>query len=77
MLIISFTKVFQVLLKAHKDIVHVSLDPFYVTRKNINPNKVLLVSGGGSGHEPLHTGYIGQGMLDIALSWTYFYLPNT
>ena len=52
--------------EAHKDIVHVNFDPFYVTRNNTNPNKVLLVSGGGSGHEPLHTGYIGQGMLDVA-----------
>jgi dihydroxyacetone kinase-like protein len=62
--------------EAHKDIVHVSLDPFYVTRKNINPNKVLLVSGGGSGHEPLHTGYIGQGMLDIACPGHIFTSPT-
>ena len=62
--------------EAHKDIVNVSLDPFYVTRKNINPNKVLLVSGGGSGHEPLHTGYIGQGMLDIACPGHIFTSPT-
>ena len=62
--------------EAHKDIVHVNLDPFYVTRKNTNPNKVLLVSGGGSGHEPLHTGYIGQGMLDIACPGHIFTSPT-
>ena len=62
--------------EAHKDIVNVNLDPFYVTRKNINPNKVLLVSGGGSGHEPLHTGYIGQGMLDIACPGHIFTSPT-
>ena len=62
--------------EAHKDIVHVNLDPFYVTRKKINPNKVLLVSGGGSGHEPLHTGYIGQGMLDIACPGHIFTSPT-
>ena len=52
--------------KAHADIVALNLDPIFMTRKEINPNKVLLVSGGGSGHEPLHTGYIGKGMLDVA-----------
>ena len=62
--------------EAHKDIVNVYLVPFYVTRKNINPNKVLLVSGGGSGHEPLHTGYIGQGMLDIACPGHIFTSPT-
>ena len=62
--------------EAHKDIVHVNLDPFYVTRKKTNPNKVLLVSGGGSGHEPLHTGYIGQGMLDIACPGHIFTSPT-
>ena len=62
--------------EANKDIVNVNLDPFYVTRKNINPNKVLLVSGGGSGHEPLHTGYIGQGMLDIACPGHIFTSPT-
>ena len=62
--------------EANKDIVNVNLDPFYVTRKNIYPNKVLLVSGGGSGHEPLHTGYIGQGMLDIACPGHIFTSPT-
>jgi len=62
--------------KAHDDIVALNLDPIFVTRKKINPNKVLLVSGGGSGHEPLHTGYIGKGMLDVACPGHVFTSPT-
>ncbi len=62
--------------KAHNDLVKVNLDPIFVTRKIINPNKVLLVSGGGSGHEPLHTGYIGKGMLDVACPGHIFTSPT-
>jgi len=62
--------------KAHDDIVALNLDPIFVTRKEINPNKVLLVSGGGSGHEPLHTGYIGKGMLDVACPGHVFTSPT-
>ena len=46
--------------RAHEDSVALSLDPIFLTRKEINPKKVLLISGGGSGHEPLHTGFIGK-----------------
>ena len=60
---------------AHNNLVTLNLNPIFVTRKEINPNKVLLVSGGGSGHEPLHTGYIGKGMLDKQdLGGTLLYL---
>ena len=62
--------------KAHDDIVALNLDPIFVTRKEINPNKVLLISGGGSGHEPLHTGYIGKGMLDVACPGHVFTSPT-
>jgi dihydroxyacetone kinase-like protein len=62
--------------KAHEDLIYLNLDPVFVTRKEINPNKVLLVSGGGSGHEPLHTGYLGQGMLDVACPGHVFTSPT-
>ena len=38
-----------------------------IKKKNINPDKVSLISGGGSGHEPAHAGYVGTGMLDCAV----------
>lgn len=47
-----------------------------VYRKNISENKVALISGGGSGHEPAHAGYVGQGMLDAAVSGSVFTSPT-
>jgi dihydroxyacetone kinase-like protein len=38
-----------------------------ISRKNLTRGKVGLVSGGGSGHEPLHAGFVGTGMLDVAV----------
>jgi len=52
--------------EAHKNIVLLHESPIYVTRAKLNPDKVAIVSGGGSGHEPLHAGFVGQGMLDAA-----------
>ena len=53
--------------KAHNDIVSFNHQPHYIYRKHTSkPNKVALISGGGSGHEPLHTGLVGIGMLDAA-----------
>ena len=47
---------------AHADRVRVSLDPFYIARKDAPvKGKVALVSGGGSGHEPMHGGFVGIG----------------
>jgi dihydroxyacetone kinase-like protein len=52
---------------AHRDIVSVNLSPAYVMRKGgTKSGKVALVSGGGSGHEPMHAGFVGHGMLDAA-----------
>ena len=51
---------------AHADLVALNLNPNFLTRKNKAHNKVAIISGGGSGHEPLHAGYIGVGMLDAA-----------
>ena len=61
---------------AHSDIVEVHFEPTFVTRKHKAHNKVALISGGGSGHEPLHTGYIGKGMLDAACPGQVFTSPT-
>lgn len=47
-----------------------------VYRKNMKPGKVGLVSGGGSGHEPLHGSYVGTGMLDAAAAGEMFTSPT-
>lgn len=61
---------------AHSDIVSLHLDPNYLTRKKKSQNKVAIISGGGSGHEPLHAGYIGHGMLDAACPGHVFSSPT-
>ena len=62
--------------QAHPNLVSVNLDPMYVIRKNIANKKVVLISGGGSGHEPLHLGFVGHGMLDIACPGHVFTSPT-
>jgi len=47
-----------------------------IIRKNRKTDKVALVSGGGSGHEPAHAGYVGEGMLDAAVSGPVFTSPG-
>ena len=61
---------------AHADLVSLHLNPNFLTRKNIAKNKVAIISGGGSGHEPLHAGYIGYGMLDAACPGHVFSSPT-
>jgi dihydroxyacetone kinase-like protein len=61
---------------AHADLVELNLDPNFITRKNKAVNKVAIISGGGSGHEPLHAGYIGYGMLDAACPGHIFTSPT-
>lgn len=62
---------------AHADLVTVSADPTFITRKDAPVSgKVGLVSGGGSGHEPLHAGYVGKGMLDAAVPGAVFTSPT-
>lgn len=62
---------------AHHDLVKVNTDPAYVTRRDAPVSgKVSLVSGGGSGHEPLHSGYVGRGMLDAAVPGAVFTSPT-
>jgi len=61
---------------AHADIL--TLDPSgkFVRRKNLKHGKVALLSGGGSGHEPLHAGFVGHGMLDAACPGQVFTSPT-
>ena len=47
-----------------------------VKKKEINRNKVSLISGGGSGHEPAHAGFVGKGMLDAAVCGDIFASPS-
>jgi len=62
---------------AHADVVAVHTDPIFVTRAGgAVQGKVGLVSGGGSGHEPLHAGFVGLGMLDAAVPGAVFTSPT-
>ncbi|WP_130177520.1 dihydroxyacetone kinase subunit DhaK [Cryobacterium sp. SO1] len=62
---------------AHADIVRVSLDPVFIVRADAPvAGKVGIVSGGGSGHEPLHGGFVGFGMLDAAVPGPVFTSPT-
>lgn len=46
-----------------------------VVRANKKEGKVALISGGGSGHEPAHAGYVGEGMLDAAVAGAVYTSP--
>jgi dihydroxyacetone kinase-like protein len=62
---------------AHPDLVTVHIDPHYVVRADAPvQGKVALVSGGGSGHEPMHGGFVGMGMLDAACPGEVFTSPT-
>jgi dihydroxyacetone kinase-like protein len=62
---------------AHPDYVNVNFEPYYVYRADAPVNgKVALVSGGGSGHEPMHGGFVGMGMLDGACPGEVFTSPT-
>ncbi|NFV81074.1 dihydroxyacetone kinase subunit DhaK [Magnetospirillum aberrantis] len=62
---------------AHADRLRICFDPFYVVRKDATAKgKVALVSGGGSGHEPMHGGFVGYGMLDAACPGHVFTSPT-
>jgi len=61
---------------AHADIVCMGESAPFVQRRHPKPGKVALVSGGGSGHEPLHSGFVGHGMLDAACPGRVFTSPT-
>ena len=61
---------------AHADILALGAGHKFVRRKSLKPGKVALISGGGSGHEPLHSGFVGVGMLDAACPGQVFTSPT-
>ena len=61
---------------AHADILLLGPERKFVRRRTLKPGKVALISGGGSGHEPLHAGYVGRGMLDAACPGQVFTSPT-
>src|SRR5437870_4469947 len=62
---------------AHPDILKVFFDPVYVVRTDAPvQGKVGVLSGGGSGHEPMHAGFVGRGMLDAACPGQVFTSPT-
>ncbi|MDV7104977.1 dihydroxyacetone kinase subunit DhaK [Vibrio sp. TH_r3] len=64
----------QGIAKAHPEL-DVNMEPMYIVNKQDKP-KVALVSGGGSGHEPMHGGFVGLGMLDGACPGQMFTSPT-
>lgn len=61
---------------AHADLITVDLEQQIIVRKGAPfSNKVGIISGGGSGHEPMHGGYVGYGMLDAACPGAVFTSP--
>ncbi|NNU27342.1 dihydroxyacetone kinase subunit DhaK [Isoptericola sediminis] len=62
---------------AHADQISVHTEPNFVTRAGGTPaGQVAVISGGGSGHEPLHAGFVGAGMLDAAVPGEVFTSPT-
>jgi len=61
---------------AHADLVELHTAPTFLSRRHRKSGKVALISGGGSGHEPLHIGFIGPGMLDGACPGQVFTSPT-
>jgi dihydroxyacetone kinase-like protein len=62
---------------AHSDIVQFNPQPRFIKRKSPGKTgKVAIISGGGAGHEPLHSGFVGLGMLDAACPGQIFTSPT-
>jgi dihydroxyacetone kinase-like protein len=62
---------------AHPDLIKVHYDPTFIVRADAPvKGKVGIVSGGGSGHEPMHGGFVGMGMLDAACPGAVFTSPT-
>src|SRR6266446_1828686 len=62
--------------RCHADLVSLDSEFRFVSRKEKQAGKVALISGGGSGHEPLHAGFVGMGMLDAACPGQVFTSPT-
>lgn len=62
---------------AHSDLIQVNYDPVFIYRTDAPvQGKVAIISGGGSGHEPIHGGFVGRGMLDAACPGELFTSPT-
>ncbi|AFZ60933.1 dihydroxyacetone kinase subunit DhaK [Anabaena cylindrica FACHB-243] len=62
---------------AHADLIKVNYEPAFIYRADAPVRgKVAIISGGGSGHEPMHTGFVGMGMLDAACPGEVFTSPT-
>jgi phosphoenolpyruvate---glycerone phosphotransferase subunit DhaK len=61
---------------AHANLVVLGPENKFVRRAHLTPNRVAVISGGGSGHEPLHAGFVGYGMLDAACPGQVFTSPT-
>jgi dihydroxyacetone kinase-like protein len=63
--------------RSHPGLVRLNVDPTYVVRAGPPATgRVNVLSGGGSGHEPLHTGFVGEGLLDAAVPGAIFASPS-
>lgn len=63
--------------RAHADLLRVHFDPNFIVRLDApRTGKVGVISGGGSGHEPMHNGFVGLGMLDAACPGPIFTSPT-
>lgn len=65
------------LVLAHPDLLAFDPSSKTIMRKTLNKEKVTLICGGGSGHEPAHAGFVGEGMLDAAVCGDVFASPST
>ncbi len=62
---------------AYPELIKINLEPLFIYRADAPvADKVAIVSGGGSGHEPMHGGYVGMGMLDAACPGEVFTSPT-
>lgn len=64
------------LAKANPNVVYAGEGVEVISRKEKKQGKVGVISGGGSGHEPAHAGYVGKGMLDAAVAGNVFASPS-
>ncbi|MEZ2131779.1 MULTISPECIES: dihydroxyacetone kinase subunit DhaK [unclassified Sinorhizobium] len=62
--------------RAHEQFVVFGADRKCIRRRDIKPGKVAIISGGGAGHEPMHVGFVGHGMLDAACAGHIFTSPT-
>ena len=62
--------------RAHEEYVVFGADRKCIRRRHLVPGKVAIISGGGAGHEPMHIGFVGRGMLDAACVGHIFTSPT-